>query len=165
MTRTVACIRVTKRRLRRCTKVLRMASDPSKSDPRECVHCDGPATHKHETTGEVLCCGHASWDIDAKPIRDTHSCEKFYTVRPHHRELECEHRDVPDEPTGDLNPCHETATWDITTSRFPGYPFDPTHPGAPTSSLYCPDHFSDRLEDIIDGGLIYLTGEVGGNDG
>lgn len=117
---------------------------------RECVHCGGPATHKHAHTGESLCCGHASWDIDAEPIRDGHSCEKFFTVEREARELECEHRDNPNPPTGDLVPCEQTAEWRITTSRFPGNPVEPDHPGAPTSTRYCPEHLAERLDRILD---------------
>lgn len=118
----------------------------------ECVHCNGPATHCHTLTGEYLCCGHAAWDIDAEPIRDDHTCEDFYTIEEHTRsdKLECEHRDNPNPPTGDLVPCHESAAWEITTSRFPGDTLAPDHPGAPTSTRYCDGHFADRLRDIIE---------------
>lgn len=114
---------------------------------QECVHCGGPPTHEHAHTGEPLCCGHASNDIDAKPIRENHTCEKFRTIERCSRGLECEHRDVPDTPTGDLVPCHETAEWRVTTSRFPGDPFAPDHPGAPTSTRYCEEHFKARLDE------------------
>jgi len=116
---------------------------------RGCVHCDRPATHKHAHTGEPLCCGHASWDIDAEPIRDGHSCEKFYTVERESRDLECEHRDNPNPPTGDLVLCEQTAEWRITTSRFPGDPVEANHSGTPTATRYCPRHFAERLGRIL----------------
>jgi len=116
---------------------------------RKCVHCKGPASHEHALTGELLCCGHASWDIDAEPIRDDHECAKFYTIERTSRGLECEHRDNPNPPTGDLVPCHETAEWRIVTSMFPGDPSDPDQPGAPTGSRYCGEHFVARLNDIL----------------
>lgn len=115
----------------------------------DCVHCGAPASHEHALTGEPLCCGHASIDIDAEPIRDGHECEKFYTVERSTRDLECEHRDNPNPPTGDLVPCHETAEWRVVTSRFPGDTSDPDHPGAPTASRYCEEHFAARLADIL----------------
>ena len=118
---------------------------------RECVYCGGPGTHRHNQTGNHLCCGHASHDIDAEPIRDRHSCERFYTVERFARDLECEHRDNPNPPTGDLVPCHDTAEWAVTTSRFPGDPFDPDHPGAPTQTRYCPEHFAEKLGEILEG--------------
>lgn len=116
----------------------------------ECVHCGGPATHQHALTDEYLCCGHAAVDIDAEPLRDDHECEKFYTVKQFTRDLECDHRDNPNPPTGDLVPCHETAEWRITTSRFPGDTLDPDHPGAPTAARYCEEHFTERLRTIMD---------------
>jgi len=114
---------------------------------RECIHCDGPVTHKHTRTGELLCCGHASQDIDAKPINDGHSCEKFYTVERIVTESLCEH--YADYPSESLASCKEIAEWRITTSRFPGDPVDPLHPGAPTATRYCSDHFADRLGKIL----------------
>lgn len=116
---------------------------------QDCAHCNRPATHKHALTGVYLCCGHASWDIDAKPIRDGHECVDFYTIERHTRELECEHRDNPNPPTGDLVPCHETAEWEVTASKFPGNTVDPDHPGAPTCSMYCDEHFADDIRWII----------------
>ena len=122
------------------------------NESRQCAFCGGPAAHKHNLTGEYQCCGHAAGDIDAEPIRDEHECEKFYTIEQHTRSepLECEHRDNPNPPTGDLVPCHEDAEWEITTSWFPGDTLDPDFPGAPTSSRYCREHFAERLQDIMD---------------
>ena len=136
---------------------------------QDCAHCNGPATHKHALTGVYLCCGHASWDIDAEPIRDEHECVDFYTIERHTRGFECEHSHNPDPPTGDLVPCHETAEWEVTTSRYPGNPADPDQPGAPTRSRYCDEHFAERAKTIInnspyeqlearprDWGLVYI---------
>lgn len=110
----------------------------------ECVHCNGPATHRHALTDEFLCCGHASVDIDAKPIRDDHECVDFYTIRPCNRDFECEHRDSED---GEIVPCHEPAHWDLTVCKFPGDPFDPDTPGAPTGGHYCDQHFAQRMRE------------------
>lgn len=115
----------------------------------ECVHCGGPGSHRHAHTEEYLCCGHAAMDIDAKAVRDSHECAKFYTLARTDR-LDCEHRDNPNPPTGDLIPCENDATWRVTTSRFPGDPFDPDHPGAPTATRYCDEHFVERFADIVD---------------
>lgn len=107
---------------------------------KTCVNCSNPATHTHTITNELLCCGHASQDIDAVPIRANHKCEKVYTIEQHSRELECEHRDNLNPPTGSLIPCHETAKWEITRNL----------PGAPTRSRYCPEHYLERLQEIME---------------
>lgn len=119
---------------------------------RTCVHCNGPGTHQHNHTGVFLCCGHASWDIDAEPVRDEHDCVTWHTAERFNRDLECEIRDNPNPPTGDLIPCHEPAEWAITTSRFPGDPHDPDQPGAPTRTRYCYRHFGERFTEILENG-------------
>lgn len=126
-------------------------SEESTAESSQCALCSAPAKHKHAITGELACCGHASNDIDAKPIEDGHECETYRTIEQHTRssKLECEHRDNPNPPTGDLVPCHEDAEWEITTSHFPGEPTDPEHPGAPTKTRYCDEHFLRRLREVL----------------
>ena len=123
-------------------------SDAHSPHPNECVHCGGPATHRHAITGTYLCCGHSDHDIDAEPIRENHNCEDFYTIARHTRGLECGHRDYPGLGEDPI-PCREEGVWKITTSKFPGDPLDEDHPGAPTSTRYCDEHFADRLRDIM----------------
>jgi hypothetical protein len=87
-------------------------------------------------------------DIDAKPINYGHSCEKFYTVKRIVTDVQCEHYDTKCS-SDELVSCNEIAKWRITTSRFPDDPTDPSHPGAPTATRYCPEHFADRLDRIL----------------
>lgn len=109
----------------------------------QCALCDNPAQHKHKITGELTCCGHASNDIDAKPIEDDHECEKQRTIERVTRDGECEHRDYPG-PKQDPIPCYEEAEWSILTE----YPGDGPG-GAPTRTWYCDEHFLTRLREVI----------------
>lgn len=105
---------------------------------RQCALCDRDAKHKHAVTGELTCCGHASNDIDAKPIEEGHECDRERTIERHTRGLECEHRENPNPPTGDLVPCHDEAEWVITT-----------HDGPTTRATYCDEHFLARLREVL----------------
>ena len=51
------------------------------------------------------------------------------------RDLECEHRENPDPPTGDLVPCEQEAEYAITTADF----------GDATRVRYCPEHVWNGL--------------------
>ena len=130
---------------------------------RSCAYCGAPGEHQHNHTGEYLCCGHASIDIDAEPVRAEHECINWHTAKRFDRDLECEIADNPNPPTGDLVPCHETAEWTITTSRFPGDPHEPDRPGAPTRTRYCYGHFGERITNILENGdelnVVYTTGD------
>lgn len=112
----------------------------------QCALCDREAKHKHAVTGELTCCGHASNDIDAKPIEDGHECEEYRTIEQHTRssKQECEHRENPNPPTGDLVPCHVDAEWEITTEYAADGPG-----GAPTKTRYCDEHFLERLREVL----------------
>lgn len=46
------------------------------------------------------------------------------------RDLECEYRENPDPPTGDLIPCEQPAEYAITTADY----------GEPTRVRYCINH-------------------------
>lgn len=109
----------------------------------QCNACNRTATHKHAITGELTCCGHASNDIDAKPMDDKHECLKTRSIERIRRDVECEHRDFPG-PGEDPIPCHDGAEWAITTERPGDGPG-----GAPTRTWFCDEHFLARLREVL----------------